>query len=53
MECIPKVVVNTFTTSLRSSGSEKTVQLTGRVDDKLVMALMPFQREGVEYVTNS
>ena len=40
-----------FTASQRSSGSnEKVVNLTGRVDDKLVKALMPFQREGVEYV---
>ena len=40
-----------FTASQRSSGSPKAVELTGRVDDKLVKALMPFQREGVEYGT--
>ena len=47
MDCIPKVVVNMFTAPQRTS--EKVVDLTGRVDDKLVKALMPFQREGVEY----
>ena len=40
-----------FTASQRSSGSQKVVELTGRVDDKLVKALMSFQREGVEYET--
>ena len=54
MDCIPKVVVNMFTTSQRSSsGNEKAVELAGRVDDKLVKALMPFQREGVEYEAKS
>ena len=51
MDYIPKAVVNMFV-SLRSkdemAGKEKSIDLSSRVDDKLVNTLMPFQREGVE-----
>jgi len=51
MDCIPKAVVNIFV-SLRGKegtvGKEKAIDLSSRVDDKLVNTLMPFQREGVE-----
>ena len=41
--------MNMFTGLWRGGGkNEKAVELSGRVDDKLVKALMPFQREGVE-----
>ena len=51
MDYIPKAVVNMFV-SLRSKegvvSKEKPIDLSSRVDDKLVNTLMPFQREGVE-----
>ncbi|XP_065896709.1 SWI/SNF-related matrix-associated actin-dependent regulator of chromatin subfamily A-like protein 1 isoform X2 [Dysidea avara] len=52
MDYIPKAVVNMFV-SLRSKegvvSKEKPIDLSSRVDDKLVNTLMPFQREGVEF----
>jgi len=51
MDHIPKAVVNMFVSlknKERMAAKEKPIELSSRVDDKLVNTLMPFQREGVE-----
>lgn len=46
---IPSFVLQAFRTNLRKKSEEKSIELDGRIDDKLLSKLMPFQREGIIY----
>lgn len=52
VEPLPEAVIKTFAAQLQRSQSQTDIPDADLsvVDSKIVMSLMPFQREGVKYV---
>ena len=52
VEPLPKAVIQTFAAQIQRSTSQTDIPDAdlSAVDSKIVMSLMPFQREGVKYV---